>query len=520
MPLLVVGAVAVLVAALAVGLVVTRDGGGQKPVDSVRGAVPITMSDGVELGAQVTRPSGGGRHPLVVMPSSYGSTSEQYAAIAKQLTASGFATVSYTQRGFENSGGRIDLAGPRTQRDARTVIDWAVRNTAADPAHIGMLGVSYGAVVSLLTAAQDPRVRAVVAFSGWSDLAAVFHPHDTTSVLGLGGLLSNARVDSELTRLGADLKADPFGNAGELVSFARPRSPVTHLDGLNRSRPAIMLASGWQDSLLAPAPLVPFFDRLAGPKRLQLSIGDHGGPESDMLAGRSSRTGDAAYAWLAHHLQGDPNGIDAQPRVQLQDVTTREVHTYAAWPRAKRVALALGAPAPTGVSAGGTATAWRASLTTGTDSAATAGASQFVPSAQYRVPAVRPARLSPDAAFVWNAGAVPSATRLLGSPRLTLDVASSSPQATVFAYLYDTGSDGTGYLMSTTPFTATGLSQNRAKSVAFDLEPIDWTLAPGRFLTVVVDTVEPRWYQAAAAGSTLTLSSSAARPAALSVPVG
>ena len=57
-----------------------------------------------------------------------------------------------------------------TSRTSRTVIDWILANTSADPARIGSAGVSYGAGISLIASAFDPRIRAVAAMSGWTDL--------------------------------------------------------------------------------------------------------------------------------------------------------------------------------------------------------------------------------------------------------------------------------------------------------------------------------------------------------------
>ncbi|WP_143168292.1 CocE/NonD family hydrolase [Jatrophihabitans endophyticus] len=519
----VLGVVVALVVALVLVVVLRDDRQDETdpaPTDAVKDAVPIAMSDGVTIRAQVTEPAARGRRPLVIMPTSYGANSTQYAVVAHQLSRAGFVTVAYTQRGFAPSGGSIDLAGPRTQQDARAVLDWSLRHTRADPAHVGMLGVSYGAGISLLTAAHDKRVRAVVAFSTWASLAQAFHPADTTSVLALNGLLSNERVTDQLRSLEDGLRTDPATYGDHFAALSPPRSPATFVDQLNANRPAIMLANGWQDSLFAPGMLVPFYRQLTTPKRLQLSVGDHTGPETDMLAGTRSRTGDAAYAWLLHYLGGAANGIDAQPPVQLEDVTTKTVQVYRDWPNAGGITNALAAPTPSGVAITQAPATWQASVRTGQDSAATAGLSQFVRAEAYRLPTARPASLPADRALVWSAGALTKPTRVLGSSRLTLSVASSSPRATLFVYLYDTAADGTASLMTLTPYTVSGLRADAAKPVTVDTEPIDWTLAAGHTLTVVVDTVEPRWNQVAPAGSTLTLSSSAATPARLTVPLG
>ncbi len=520
-PLIAVALVAIVMAAVLVVVLVRRGGDDGPPPGRAEGVTAIRTADGITLAARVTRPAGSGRHPLVVMPASYSADFNEYVMVARTLTAAGFVTVSYTQRGFGTSGGTVDLAGTKTRQDARTVIDWALRDTSADPSRIGMLGASYGGGISLLTAAADPRVRAVVAFSTWTDLQTAFRPNVTTNALGLGGLLTVARADPQLTRLALALRADPLDRAGRFAAFARPRSPATYLDALNRNKPAIMIANGWEDSLLSPAMLVPFYDRLTTPKRLQLSSGDHLGPERDMLAGRSSRTGDAAYAWLEHYLAGKDNGIDTQRPVQLQDMATGAVSTYRSWPAPRPLSLALAAPTTSGVGVTTTASApWTASLTVGQDSGATIGNSQFVPSEQYRVPTVKVADLPADRALVWAAGPVTADTRVLGSVRYALAAQSDASAVALFGYLYDLAPDRTGRLMAMTPATVTNANGGQPRPVSVEFEPVDWTLQPGHQLALVIDTVEPWWIQPAATGSRLALSSTAAAPAALSVPLG
>lgn len=519
--LLVLGFVLVLaIAAAAVALVTRSDEKTATTATGTDGPVLITSFDGTRLDAEVTRPSGTGSHPLVVMPASYDANKSEYAQVAQSLTRAGFATVSYTQRGFDRSGGDIDVAGAATQRDARTVIDWALRNTSTDASKVGMLGVSYGAGVSLLTAAKDRRVRAVVALSTWTDLSRAFRPNDTLSGPSLSGVLDKQRADDQTKALTARLRGDPVGTGDEFDRFAESRSPASYIAELNRNRPAIMLANGWQDSLFAPTMLVDLYDELRTPKRLQLSTGDHVGPERALLAGRASRTGDAALAWLRHYLAGQQNGIQAQPPIQLEDVTTKTVQTYRTWPDPDPVDLSLASPSTSEValttSAPGT---WTATLPVGADSGATSGPGQFVPGEQYRAPTTAVRSLSSQRALVWAAGPSTSPTRVVGTPRLSLSVASNAPDATLFAYLYDTAPNGIGTLMTLTPYTADGTTTT-PKQVSFDLEPIDWTLAAGHQLTLVVDTQDGRWFQAAPAGSAITLSSGSGRPARLEVPLG
>uniref|UniRef100_UPI003F851196 CocE/NonD family hydrolase n=1 Tax=Pseudoxanthomonas winnipegensis TaxID=2480810 RepID=UPI003F851196 len=121
----------------------------------------IPSFDGTELGAMVLVPTGqgSGPFPLVVMPASWSLPNLEYVGRATQMASQGYVVVSYTSRGFWDSTGQIDVAGPATVEDVSSVIDWALAHTAADPARIGVSGISYGAGTSLLAAARDPRIK-------------------------------------------------------------------------------------------------------------------------------------------------------------------------------------------------------------------------------------------------------------------------------------------------------------------------------------------------------------------------
>ena len=107
-------------------------------------SVDISTPDGVVLKANVNEPATPGRHPAIVFVNSWGLNDLEYLAQAGNLAAACYTVLSYTTRGFWTSGGRIDTAGPLDIADSRTVIDWMLANTSADPARIGSAGISYG----------------------------------------------------------------------------------------------------------------------------------------------------------------------------------------------------------------------------------------------------------------------------------------------------------------------------------------------------------------------------------------
>ncbi len=120
--------------------------------------VDIAGDGGTVLKANVITPAGADgtrRYPLLVLPTSWGLPQVEYLAQAQKLANSGYVVVSYNVRGFWQSGGEIEVAGPPDTADASKVIDWALANTPADAQKVGMAGLSYGAGISLLAAAHD-----------------------------------------------------------------------------------------------------------------------------------------------------------------------------------------------------------------------------------------------------------------------------------------------------------------------------------------------------------------------------
>ena len=508
---LVVGAVIVLVGAV---VVIIKSGKRDSPPPKVTGVASdtqtkIPVGGGVSLAAEVVTPLGAGKFPLIVMPTAFGSPLTQYHGLVGVLARDGYEIVTYTQRGFRSSGGQVDFANTPTQLDVSKVIDWALKHLPVDAARIGMFGTSYGAGVSLLGAARDPRIKAVVATSSWADFADVFEPNHTTSVASLAVLLGTAankgRPSSELTRLKASYDGPPEVTESLITSMSRTRSADRMLAKLNANHPAIMLASAYGDSILPPLSLINFYNKLTGPKRLQLAPGDHGTPEAAGLLGQPNATITAAHEWLDHYLKGTANGINKEPPVRFADAVTHTVHTFDRWPTAT-TALSLGRPDHDGNALRAAPTSWQANLGAGVDTTASSGTAQISLS-----------NVDAANAMTWTGAPVARDTFVGGIPRLSLDISTSVGTATLFAYLYDVDSGERATLMSVTPYTVSGA--RAARRISFSLSPVGWTLAPGHRVGLVIDTVDSRWRSLSVPGSKLTISSTPADPARLSVPI-
>jgi len=463
----------------------------------------IPGDGGTTLHALVIRPTGrgDGPFPLVVLPSSWGVNDIEYVGAAAKLAyQSGYVVVSYTARGFWDSGGQIEVAGPQDVADASKVIDWALANTDADPSRIGMGGISYGAGISLLAAAADPRIRAVASMSGWTDLAASLYPNQTVSAQGVDLLLAAAHLTG---RPGPDLrKAEQDyldGDFADVLPIAPVRSAATKIDAINQHGVAVLMANAWEDSLFPPSQLVDFYGKLTGPKRLMLTPGDHATPEVFGAAGLPNDVWDAADRWFDHYLLGVDNGVDRQPPVQVKPANGGGWQGSTGFPTQQQT-IPLGS------------TRFNAGFDTGADSGTVfvSGTLQGYLGIPTGVAMPLVAR---SAAAVWSGPAAAQGFEVDGTPHARLTVTPSAADTTLFAYLYDVGPLGLGSLITHKPYSLLGANPGAAKDIDLGLEPIAWNVPAGHHLALVVDTVDPRYLSSSKVGSTVALSGT------LTVPV-
>ena len=99
--------------------------------------VDIKGDGGITLKANVFTPAGADgtrRYPVIVLPTSWSMPQIEYMAQAKKLAEAGYVVVGYNSRGFWQSGGEIETAGPKDVADASKVIDWALAHTTGRPA--------------------------------------------------------------------------------------------------------------------------------------------------------------------------------------------------------------------------------------------------------------------------------------------------------------------------------------------------------------------------------------------------
>ncbi|MEV7726556.1 alpha/beta fold hydrolase [Streptomyces sp. NPDC087917] len=484
----------------------------------------IAGAQGDLLDAALWRHTGSTPRPAVVMPSPWHPLGWiAYAVQASLLTARGHDVVAYTVRGFAGSEGQAELAGPLDVADGSRALDHLLERTAGPVTRIGFLGFSYGAAIAQLVAAHDPRVDSVVALSGWGDLGRVLYENSTPRTAAVRALLSaaaRARLGARTQRALENVLADR--DAEENLRWAERRSPLTHVKELNRRQVAVFLAHAWHETLFPPNQTLSLFNELTGPKRADLSVGDHGDPETTGLLGLPNRVWTDAHRWFDHHLGGVDDPIADEGEVLTEAMWTRTLAPAPTWHSLTRHIRRLhltGAAELTAEPDPG----WSATILCGVDTPTTV-AEEVARSGHAELaglPKSYPAApLDPTVAASWTSEPVREPTRLRGTPRLRVTYRAPNPGSSFVAYLLDLAPDGTAHLVTHAPYTDLDPTPDTLVEADLDLQATAYDLPPGHRVRLVLTARDPFYGDANHPRATLAFTSPDATPSYVDLPLG
>jgi putative CocE/NonD family hydrolase len=335
-------------------------------VPDVERDVGIRMRDGVVLRADVWRPAGAGRVPVLVYRTPYDRRLVQGAdSIVARAAARGYAVVVQDVRGRYGSEGEFDPYR-NEGRDGYDTIEWA----AAQPwsnGSVGTFGLSYPGAVQWLAAVESPpHLKAMVPamtfstprnffYSGgvfdmswagwiWNNIAP-----DVRARKGLPGPRTGEEAGAAWARLrDSVLRRLPLVDLHEFrdvapylfVWLAHPAGDPwwdwAELRGrYGRVRAAVLNLSGWHDEAYGPEGAVTNYLGLRAARRedpdprARLVLGPwvHGGPMRSAEA--QSRSGERSFGpaaaidydetilrFMDRYVRGLDNGLDREPAVK------------------------------------------------------------------------------------------------------------------------------------------------------------------------------------------------------------
>lgn len=133
-------------------------------------AVEFTARDGIRIGAlwvPTVAPAGSElgptRRPTIILLHGYGGTRDVLLPQAELVVNAGFNALIIDFRGHGTSAGEVAALGTLDANDVLGAVDYLMTRPDVDTSRIGVQGVSMGAAAGVIAAAQDLRVRGVIA---------------------------------------------------------------------------------------------------------------------------------------------------------------------------------------------------------------------------------------------------------------------------------------------------------------------------------------------------------------------
>lgn len=166
-----------------------------------------TTAGGDTLAGTLTLPQGAGPFPAVLLIAGSGphdrdetiAEHKPFLLLADALTRKGFAVLRYDKRGIGQSTGNPDLATTLDlAADAQAALALLRTRKDIDPAHVGLLGHSEGAMIAPYLASHDPKISWLVLLAAPATKGEDTLIHQSELIGRVGGL-SDEELEATLT---------------------------------------------------------------------------------------------------------------------------------------------------------------------------------------------------------------------------------------------------------------------------------------------------------------------------------
>jgi dipeptidyl aminopeptidase/acylaminoacyl peptidase len=188
------------------------------------GGVPISVwtypSDGLKVNGLLFLPRARDPLPLILFNhDGVSGISEEHMRASARLARAGYAVFAPSYRGEDGSEGTVEVAAGEV-RDVLNVLPLLARVPGIDARKLAVVGVSHGALISVLAAAREPEVDAVVTADGVMDIYGWWQH------LGQTGKLSRDPLTRRVYGHGPDDKPQAFSTRHALDRIPNLKAPV------------------------------------------------------------------------------------------------------------------------------------------------------------------------------------------------------------------------------------------------------------------------------------------------------
>lgn len=494
-----------------------------------------SREDGTQIAGNIFLPTNvTGPRPAIIFISSWGLNEYEYLAEAARFAEEGYVVLSYSARGWGESGGLIDTAGPKDVLDLSSAVDYLIANYNVDPTKIGAAGISYGSGISILGAAYDNRIRAVAAMSTWGSLVESLYAQQTPrqvwgSLLVVTGNLLG-RMDPIIEETWNNVSN--HRNIPAVTTWADVRSPISYVNQLNANQTAVYIAQNWGDNLFQVNSVFNFFNQLNVPKHIDLQAGTHAmGEIATMLADGNSHVWNNAHRWFAQYLKGESNAMNNQLPVGMKvKFSSNGYEQMAALPsvsaKTQQYYLHPRTAFDNGDLSNSPFSSWfptQDSINSFSDTLASTQIpllSQMLESVDTKVQTSIPLiSANITQAVVFDSGKLNSTMKIRGIPSLSLYVHPWYNQIQLVAYLYDMDSAGTGTLITHAPITLPAANYGKVTKLDMKLVGTAYDVPAGHKVVLVIDTEDLLYTQPTYYPFTVDFEFSNSKQSVLTLPI-